>query len=419
MYICHACEHASSMKLGKCPSCGQFWTFIKDTFSDKKWTGWWSSLQKKQNTSSVRWPMTIPEFQRLFGVWVQQWWLYLLWWEPGIGKSTLILQIINDLQSSSPLSVWYFSWEEMESQIQARKDRLQLEHTIDIYHTNSVEDIIATVKEKEYACIIIDSIQMIHSSQSDSLAWSPSQVKACSEYLSEQCKAMNVCCRILWHVTKWWEIAWPKYLEHLVDVVLYLEWDRSWSYRFLRCRKNRFGHTDEVWVFEMTALWLTPVYDMQQKMLSLMSTDTPWSVISLWLDNGRPLFITVEVLLNKSHYKFPQRSAHGIDTSRLNLLIAILEKHLWLKIWYYDVYVNIPWWLVFRDSWLDLAVAAAIYSQQKNLTISNEIVFIGEIWLGWQILPSKFHQKRIKEAGNLTVIDHTSLKHISHLPNKL
>ena len=238
-------------------------------------------------------------------------------------------------------------------------------------------------------------------------------MKFVSEKISEFCKKNGVSAFIIWHITKWWEIAWPKYLEHIVDVVLYLEWDRFWQYRFLRAKKNRFWPADEVWIFEMTLFWLRPVYDIKQRIIQTAQTSIPWSVLTIWIDNWRPVLVNLEVLLNKTKYKYPQRVAIWIDSNRLNLVIAILERYLWLKLNLFDIFVNIPWEWKFYDSWLDLALAAAILWQYKDKVIDKSKVFVGEIWLGWQILPSKLHKKRIKEMPDwFELIDYQKLKNI-------
>lgn len=430
MYLCHDCEYANPIKLWKCPSCWAFWTFIKDPTktSKKKSTsvrsgqegGTSLSPASTQATTSKRFNVQHPELERILSKWVKAWWLYLLWWEPWIGKSTIMLQIIEQLNSHNSISIWYFSWEEDASQINERKQRLEKEKQervwFDIFHTTHLEDVLSTAQAKQYDMIIIDSIQTVYTPNHESVAWSIAQIKRCSEKISERCKKSWVTCFLIWHVTKWWEIAWPKYLEHIVDVVMYLEWDRYGELRFLRTKKNRFWSSDEVGIFEMTLFGLQPVYNLKERIISQAAISVPWSVLTSWIDNGRPVLVHLEVLLNKSNWKFPQRVSQWIDTKRLYIIIAILERYLKLNLDIFDIYVNIPWEFTFRDTWLDLALAAAIRSQTKSKIIDKQLVFIWEIGLWWQILQSKLHKKRAKELSEFDLIDHSRLKHISELP---
>lgn len=422
MYVCSVCEYGSPVKLGKCPSCASFWTFIRDERTigkgnKKKKTGTVLHASQEQTTPAYR-PLSTKEYIRVFPTGIRQGGLYLLAGEPWIGKSTLVLQLIANIQHAEPLHIGYFSWEEMVSQVQERRTRVKAQTTLslDVFHTTQLEDILTTIEEQQYDLVIIDSIQMVESSSSDSSAWTPAQVRTCSEKLSDVCKEHAITCRIIWHVTKGGEIAGPKYLEHLVDVVLYLEWDRRWQYRFLRCSKNRFWSTDEVGIFEMKEQWFVPVYNLHEHTLAQAASSSPGTVLSIGLDNARPVLITIEVLLNKSKFKFPLRNAQGIDSSRLNLIIAVVEKYLHLSIGYFDVYVNIPGELSFRDNGLDLAIAAALYSQFKGIPIDHGHIFIGEVGLSGKILTTRFHDKRIKEFPWFTAIDHRSLSSLEKLP---
>jgi len=365
----------------------------------------------------VRRPLAHAEFQRVLGKQMKQGGVYLLAGEPGIGKSTIVLQLVGDLVKQTPtLRCAYFSGEEDGSQINERRERLAQPHWAapDIYHTTLLEDMAATLEELSYDFIIVDSIQTIATSTVDSSAWSVNQVKTCTQALADLAKKLGITLLIIGHVTKDGEIAGPKYLEHIVDVVLYLEWDRYGQYRFLRTRKNRFGTTDETGIFEMTLFGLQPVYDLKERILG-GKLAIAGHVLSVAIDNGRPLVITLEALLNKSVGKYPQRVAIGIENNRLTLLVAILEKYLKLKLGAVDIFINIPGEFVFRDSGLDLAVAAAIYSQYKWKILPNDMVFIGEIGLGGQILPTKLHTKRSGEARDLTIIDHTKIKYLHQL----
>ena len=434
MYVCSSCNYASTTKIGKCPDCGNFWTFEKDT---SKWVrgnkknkhlvssgmSLKDSTTQKNRTPNKDRKLHSQELLRILPHGIKEAWIYLLWGEPGIGKSTIMLQIISELLQNNTISIGYFSWEETAEQIRSRNERILPKEAKDwsqqfnIYHTTHLEDILTTTHAHKHSCIIIDSIQTVYSESVDGVAWSPSQVKYCSEKISEFCKKNKTSCFIIWHVTKGGEIAWPKYLEHIVDVVLYLEWDWYGHYRFLRCKKNRFGSTDDVAIFEMWLFGLQPVYDLKERIIQQANVTIPWNVLTVGIDNGRPVLIQLEVLLNKTYGKFPQRVTQWIDPKRLQIICAILDRYLKLQLSNFDIYVNIPWEFQFRDNGLDLAVAWAIWSQAKNKIISKELICLWELWLWGQVLPSKLHRKRSSEVKDFTIIDHQHIKHITELVN--
>lgn len=403
-------KDASKVKLKKSSTKTQLW--------------FWNKIEKWILSDVQFFNLSNQELKRVFQNWIKKSWVYLLWWQPWIWKSTIIIQIIDDLLNNNSLSIWYFSWEESSDQIYSRIKRIwnnnfnSKNHKFDIYNANVLEDILQTISDINYDFFVIDSIQTIYSPNIDWVAWWPSQVKFCAEKISEFSKKNNKTCFIIWHVTKWWEIAWPKYLEHIVDMVSYLEWDRFWQYRFLRSIKNRFWSTNDVSIFEMWLFWLTPVYDLKDRIINNANTSIPWSVFTVWIDNWRPVIVNLEVLINKTNYKYPQRVTLWIDSNRLNLIIAILERYLKMNLWYFDIYVNLPWEFKFYDSWLDLALAAAIISQYNNKLINKNKVFIWEIWLWWQILPTKLHDKRKSELPEwFELVSNNVLKNIIELKN--
>jgi len=428
MYKCKKCENTSAMKLWKCPSCGSFGSFVEERNSFDKTkskhsikTG--SVLKSGINEKISFLKLENMELNRIFQRWIKQGGMYLLWGEPGIGKSTILLQIILDVLNNNPSNIWYFSGEESEEQINDRLERIgewkeKNISNLAIYHTMKLEDIISTVEENGHNFMIIDSIQTIYTENTDSVAGSPSQVKYCTEKLSEFSKSHKITCFVVGHVTKWWEIAWPKYLEHIVDCVLYLEGDRFGQYRFLRTKKNRFGRSDETGIFEMTLFGLQAVYDLKDKLIGSMWNTVSGSLLTVWIDNGRPVIINLEVLLNKTKWNYPKRVALGVDGNRLDIIIAIMEKYLNINLWFVDIFVNLPGEFVFKDSWLDLAIAVAIYSQYKDKIIDKNTIFLGEIWLWGQILKSKLHDKRKKELPKgFHLVDFDSMKNIVEIGN--
>ena len=427
-YTCSVCKYSSSSKLGKCPDCGNFGTFREDKSlmpiekKSKHAVVSGNILESKVSgdTPARFFDISNQEFSRVFSNGIKSGGMYLLWWAPGIGKSTLIIQIIQDILTNNEISIAYFTGEEQEDQIRQRRERVGAEYNIwrrpSIFHTTHLEDIISTSQEYNFDFIVIDSIQTIYSSQSDSSAWSANQVKYCAEKLSEYGKQYGITIFVIGHITKWWEIAGPKYLEHIVDVVLYLEWDRFGQLRFLRSQKNRFGHTDDSGIFEMTLFGLKAVYNLKERILSSANTSLPGSILAIGLDNGRPVLTNLEVLINKTKFKFPSRSAIGVSSKRVDLVIAILERYLNLDLAFFDVFVNIPGEFSFQDSGLDLAIAAWIFAQYHNQSRTQNMIFLAELGLWGQIVKSKLHDKRIREVPEwFTIIDHQHYKNIVEL----
>ncbi len=444
MYICSVCEYGSPIKLGKCPSCGSFGSFVQDLSKtrekgSKHTLKTWHDLGQSsisswiiQKSQLAYWDLTDRELKRVFQQGIKPGGMYLLGGEPGIGKSTIILQIIQNLIVSQPeLAVMYLSGEEWVQQVAERYQRIsQLEHQsekkselaneLTVYHTTHLEDIVTTIQASRPDIVIVDSIQTIYSTGIEASAWSPQQVRTCAEKLSELCKQLGVTCFVIGHVTKGGEIAGPKYLEHIVDVVLSIEGDRYGQLRFLKSFKNRFGHTEDTAIFEMTLFWLKPVTDLKERILNAAHLSVPGSVLTIGLDNGRPVIVSVEVLLNKTHGKYPERSVVGCDPKRVWLIVAILEKYLKLTLSVFDLYVNIPGEFKLYDSGLDLAIATAIWSQAKWQVIDKTLVFVWELGLAGQVSPSKLHPKRVRELPEgYTIVDHQMIKHLVELPGRL
>jgi len=361
----------------------------------------WHVLKKSDVTiESTFYPLQNKEIQRVLQAWIKRGWVYLLAWAPWIGKSTLILQILEDLGRHLGVSVAYFSWEEQASEVIARRKRLfsdTISGSAQVFHAPSFEDIVATATSLQSTCIVVDSIQTVYSQDIQAAPWSVQQVKRCAEKLSEFGKKNNVTVFIIWHITKWGDIAWPKYLEHIVDVVLHIEWDRFGETRFLRTQKNRFWHTDDVGIFEMTLFGLQPVTNLTERLLKHVDTSVAWTVLTIWLDNGRPVMAHVEVLLTKTYGKYPSRTCVWVDNKRVDIICAVLTKYCNLKLAQFDVYIHVPWEFKFFDSWLDIAIAAAIYGHYHGHMFDPKAVRIGEIWLTWKVQQTRRHPKRKNE----------------------
>jgi len=419
MYNCNKCWYKNTLLLWRCPSCKEFWTFIKEeknSIDERKWSKkwiWGNIIEHKENVVLQGYlNLNNKEILRVFWKWIKKWGIYLLWWEPGVWKSTLMLQILWWLEN---INIWYFSWEENEDQITDRANRLNIKN-FDVYNAYILEDIFATIEDKKYEFIIIDSIQTVYSKNLDNIWWSIIQIKYCAERITEFFKKRWITCIIIWHITKDWELWWPKYLEHIVDWVMYLEWDRWWNYRFLRAKKNRFWPSDEVWIFEMKENWLIAVHDYKERVLKTFEGQV-WNTLWIWIDNWRPILVSIEILITKNKGKFPQRNSIWYDKDRLNLLIAVLDKHLWLDtLSEHDIFLNIPWEIKFKDTWLDLAIALALYWAIYNVRF-NDYIFIWELTLMWKIQKTSFHIKRLKEGQDFNCIDATKYVSIKELIN--
>ncbi len=427
MYICSSCEYGSKIKVGKCPNCGSFGTFVLSSSSDtalsKGWSKWSNSINKLIKASEHRqshrdaYPFVNTEVRGVIGEAMIADGFYLLAGEPGIGKSTFALQIVHDLLRSTPDLKWgYFSGEETATQVMSRYTRLYPDHSQadDFFYTTSFESIKDAVQTYRYQFIIVDSIQTIMSQSYDGSPWSAGQVRTCAELLNDLAKEHHVTIVVIGHVTKGGEIAWPKYLEHIVDVVLYVEWDRTGDLRFLRNYKNRFGNADGTGIFGMTEKWLQPIYDPEK----LFAWQIAWPGIAwtIGLDNGRPVIVWIEALLTKSYGKFPDRHYVGVNGKRVDMIIAILEKYLSCKLAAFNIFINIPGEFHLHDSGLDLAIAMAIYSAYKNITLSPKTIWIGELGLTGRISATRSHEKRSSESPKTrSVVDYKTHNDITIL----
>ena len=408
MYVCSNCWNSSLLKLGKCSNCQEFGTFVKQAPKLA------SNKQKKTTTEQIIWawevldaknleelkleeefyPLEDKELLRVMQNGISVWGIYLLAGNPGAWKSTLMAQITSYMTKN--LKVAYFSWEEHEAQVYHRFKRLGLK-SCDIYHTWNIEDIFATIDAKWYEFVVIDSIQTAYTVTCEGSAGKSAQVTAVAEMLTQYFKTKKITAFIIGHYTKGGDVAWPKYLEHLVDASLQLDGDKYQMYKFLRASKNRFSQNDSVGIFEMTEKWLQAVTDMKERVLKSF-TKRAWNVLGVGIDEGRPCLVNIEVLITKSAYKFPQRNVIGYDKDRVDLIVAILQKYLGISFEEKDIFLNIPWEQSFKkDNGLDLAVAAALYSA-ATWKIFNEQVFFGEITLMWKIRKPTFANRRMQEC---------------------
>ena len=421
MYICSNCGYGSKVKVGKCPSCDSFGTLVLgEATIDSKGKKSIAKLQKASQINAntrLSYPLSNKEVKGVIGESFMADWFYLLAWEPGIGKSTFALQIIHDILRGTPdLKWWYFSGEETAAQVMARYSRLYPDHrqVDDFFYATSFESIKDAIQSYGYQLIIVDSIQTITSQSYEGSPWSAGQVRTCAELLNDLAKEYHVTVLVIGHVTKGGEIAWPKYLEHIVDVVLYLEGDRTGDLRFFRNYKNRFGNADGTGIFEMKGTGLQPVYD-PEKMFA-WQVKAPGIAWTIGLDNGRPVVVWIETLLTKSYGKFPDRNYVGVNSKRVDMIIAILEKYMWCKLGMMNIFLNIPGEFHLMDSGLDLAIAMAIYSAYNNEILPDKTIWIGELGLTWRISATRSHEKRLSEAPKWRItVDYKSQNEIKWL----
>jgi DNA repair protein RadA/Sms len=399
-FVCQNCGYVSLKWLGKCPSCGEWNTFIEEKISKKKEEKEFKkpiplSLQKKEG--DIRIKIDFSEIDRVFGDGLVKGGYYLLGGEPGIGKSTLLLQIGNILAEKG-YKVLYISGEESPSQIKMRAERLNINsENIFLMCENNIEGIKEGIKEIKPDIVIIDSIQTIYSQDFASSCGSITQIRECGGELLRLTKENEMITFVIGHVTKTGEIAGPKALEHMVDAVFYLESDETGNFRILRSVKNRFGNVNEIGIFEMTDKGLKEVKEIEMFFLN-KNFETPGSAVVSTVQGSRIVFVEVQALVTKTFFPLPKREAGGFDIRRLSLLIAVMEKRLNIPFYKYDVYLNVTGGIKIFETSADLGVCVSLISSMKNIKISKENLFIGEVGLGGEIRPVNLINLRLKEA---------------------
>lgn len=419
--MCSDCGNEYSKWIGQCPACHAW-----NTISEVKLSG--LSPKSKASTKDLKsispqeaitsaqktsFQSHISELDRVLGPGLTAGGVYLLAGEPGIGKSTLLTQLaisVVGAHHDAPAnnhSILYICSEENTSQVGSRITRLSskkdnIEH-IKLLAADSAEDIITYVSKnpKTPDVIIVDSIQSIESSQVSSPAGTISQIRSCTNLLIHLAKTMSISIILVGHVTKSGNIAGPKLLEHMVDAVLQLEGDRHYDLRLLRGVKNRFGPTDETGIFQMTGTGLIPVTDPGQFFMSNRPSNTPGSALTMIMEGTRPLIVEIQALTTHSELAIPRRVAQGIPVTKLQLICAILTKHLHLNLSDQDVFLNVTGGLNLREPAADLAIALSIISSFKNLPLPDKSISLGELGLLGEIRPISNLKKRLKEAQSL------------------
>lgn len=409
-FVCQNCGYESAGYLGKCPDCGSWSSFVEE------YTGVEAKsdsielpdsappvqLSKIEMNSEIRIQTNISEFDRVLGGGIVQGSLILIAGDPGIGKSTILLQTSGKLCEIGK-KVLYISAEESASQIKLRAERLGVKSdNLYIYPQTNFELIKKHVEEMKPDLVIVDSIQAIYTNTIQSSAGSVSQIRECCNYLMRIAKSKNISIIVIGHVTKEGNIAGPKVLEHMVDTVIQFEGDKYKSYRILRSVKNRFGNTSEVGIFEMGGKGLVEIINPSQMFLKEYGqTQTPGSTIIVTNEGTRPLLVEIQALVGTTPYPAPRRVANGVDLSRLLQILAVLEKRIGLNLSKQDVYLNVIGGITVDEPAADLGIALAIITCVRDVVCNPQTAIVGEIGLSGEIRGVNHIEKRITEAQKL------------------
>lgn len=408
-YICSACGAKSPQMLGRCPVCGEWGTLEEEVsvinagptpagkiaFDPSKAV----RLQEIEVQAECRIDMQCAEFNRVLGGGLVPGSLVLLGGEPGIGKSTLALQVLMKLGDRRTL---YVSGEESTKQLKLRAERLSGNASnLYILSDTSLENILQHISELKPDIVVVDSIQTIGTSAVDASIGSISQVKECASRLLQYAKEHTIPFIIVGHINKEGSLAGPKVLEHIVDTVLLFEGDQHYMYRILRSQKNRFGSTSELGIFEMRQDGLREVINPSELLLSSNHEGLSGIAIAAAVEGVRPLLIEVQALVSSAAYGTPQRSSTGFDNRRLNMLLAVLEKRVGFKLLQKDVFLNIAGGLRVNDPAIDLAVMTAVLSSNMDIDVARNVCLTGEVGLAGEIRPVSRLDLRISEAAKL------------------
>jgi len=412
-FFCQNCGAQSPKWIGKCPACGEWNTYVEEIVQkEESGKGSWKPQGRGSQKSNIpkkiidvnyeeqpRWVTGDPELDRVLGGGIVPGSLVLIGGEPGIGKSTLMLQIALILKGKTIL---YVSGEESEAQIKMRADRMEAKNP-DCYvlsETNT-QHIFQQIELLKPDLLVIDSIQTLNSQYVESAAGSVSQVRECTAELLKFAKETGTPVFLIGHITKDGSIAGPKVLEHMVDTVLQFEGDQHLTYRILRTSKNRFGSTHELGIYEMRSEGLRSVANPSEILLTQREEVLNGVAIGAMLEGNRPLLIEIQSLVSPAAYGTPQRSSTGHDAKRLNMLLAVLEKRGGMRLGQQDVFLNVAGGLRVNDPGLDLAVCASLISSYEDSPVSEKICFAGEVGLGGEIRAVSRIENRIAEADKL------------------
>ena len=410
-FFCQNCGYESAKWMGQCPGCKEWNTFVEELVDRKALSG---SGKRKPASEAKPVPLSsivasdeervstnMKELDRVLGGGIVRGSLVLVGGDPGIGKSTLLLQVCRNL-SAQGLSVLYVSGEESLQQIKIRAERIGTftDHLQLLCETN-LELIREVVERQKPQIVVIDSVQTMYNESVGSAPGSVSQVREATSVLMQIAKGMDISIFIVGHVTKEGVVAGPRVLEHMVDTVLYFEGDRHESYRILRGVKNRFGSTNEIGVFEMRTEGLVEVENPSEYMLSGKPADASGSVVACSVEGTRPILLEIQALICHSYFNNPRRTATGTDFNRVNLLLAVLEKRLGMQLSDCDAYVNIAGGIRMNEPAIDLGIVLATISSKLDLTIDEKTICFGEVGLSGEVRGVTMAEQRVAEAAKL------------------
>jgi len=430
VFFCKECGYESAKWLGRCPSCNSWNSFVEEKVNKKstKSSNIRNTFSQESEaiklkdivvTKEARLDTGYEELNKVFGGGIVEGSLNLIGGEPGIGKSTLIMQVCSKLADNG--TVLYISGEESETQVKLRADRLKVKNdNILFLNETNIANIEEKIEKISPKFCIIDSIQTMYDEEISSTPGSISQVKEVTGRLMYQAKRKGITTIVIGHVTKDGVIAGPRILEHMVDTVIYIEGERFLSHRIVRGVKNRFGSTNEIGVFDMKDEGMVEVKNLSDIFLTKSEQSLPGTAIFATVEGTSTILMEVQALTTHSYYNMPRRVANGIDLNRLNMIIAVLEKRCNYNLSSQDIYVNIIGGMRVDEPAVDLSIAIAIMSSYKNITIDPKTVFLGEIGLTGEIRNITNFEKRIKEISKLgydTI--YTSKKQISTLKGKI
>ncbi len=410
VYYCQSCGAESAKWMGQCPACKEWNTFVEEAMpachKTKPASG--SGQQVKtaklkdiETAEETRFPTRIKELDRVLGGGVVPGSMILVGGDPGIGKSTLLLQVCRNLAGDNR-RVLYVSGEESLQQIKIRAERIgEFGDSLSLLCETNLDFIDSIVRKELPQVVVIDSIQTMYNENIASAPGSVSQVRESTGSLMRMAKGLGIAFFVIGHVTKEGVVAGPRVLEHMVDTVLYFEGDRHAAYRILRGVKNRFGSTNEIGVFEMRANGLEEVENPSEFMLGGKPKGASGSVVACSMEGSRPILLEVQALVCRSNFGMPRRTAAGTDFNRVNLLMAVLEKRVGLQMGSCDAYVNIAGGIKMNEPAIDLGIVLALVSSYKNKPVSEELICFGEVGLSGEVRAVNMAEQRVQEAKKL------------------
>lgn len=412
VFTCQECGYQSAKWLGKCPDCNQWNSFSEEEQIKPSKAAPKSVIGRESRPKTIneiehekvdRYFTKIGEFDRVMGSGVTIGSLTLIGGEPGIGKSTLLMEVCGKLLSEyKDERILYVSGEESESQVAGRSKRLGVKNDgFYIFNETNWQKIIEQVKELKPKFLVLDSIQTTHSNQIDSAAGTLTQIREVTYELMNYAKAYNLTCFIIGHVTKEGQIAGPKILEHMVDTVIYFEGDQLGQYRMLRVMKNRFGNTNEVGIFEMQEKGLIEIKNPSQYFLEQSLPGSYGRSLTCILEGSRSLFVEIQALVVENKFAVGRRTTQGLDSNRVALLVAVIDKYLGIPLSYNDIYVNVVGGMKLTTRENDLSIIASLLSSYFQTPIANDTIFLGEVGLTGEVRSVPMMEMRLKEVAQM------------------